>query len=481
MAPSRIIDDFRLELTLTKPPQLEEDAVRDLVAWLREIEVADFNPAPGDLLAFLQAIRDAVGGITSPPESPPPDYFYGSPPAGLQIPRSRFCEWMRAAMRLWVTELRPFWQAQCAPQKACGCSGPCGCHGTGATPHNMACECLLLAEVRITRSGGVVTDASLDQERRPFLVHLRMLEELLLCGPCCREAGTSGMSEALAGDVNGPISSNIVEGILGFPVEMSSPPSSDSLLGFDGTKWHLTAPPAAGAPQPSDAIPSAEAFGTAGTAGTQTQYSRADHVHPMPPFPLVPKPATVTPGAENFGTAPVVGVSPDYARADHIHQMPALPPVPQPSGILPAAEDFGTGGSIGVSADYARADHVHPMPPLNAVEHPPGPKAGEYFIMAAGILTAPGNKVNPTYNSLRIGVPIPPNPPVLPPQVLLTFDHYVPPSKGNAVYVVKGTSLGTQPAIFHVFDIKRDDGIVVQYPLEYKGDFMIEVSMFLKM
>ncbi len=189
MAPSRILDDFRLELTLTPPPQLEEDAVRDLIAWLREVEVADFNPVAGALEAFLQAIRDALGGITSPPQSPP-DFFYGSPPAGLRIPRRRLCEWMRAAMRLWVTELRPLWQAQCAPKASCGCAGPCGCHGTGAEPSGMACECLLLAAVSISRSGATVTGASLDEDRRPFLVHLRMLQELLLCGPnCCEGCG----------------------------------------------------------------------------------------------------------------------------------------------------------------------------------------------------------------------------------------------------------------------------------------------------
>lgn len=180
MAASRIIDDFRLELTLKPPPQLEEDAIRDFVSWLRAIEVADFNPAPGDLEAFLQAIKDALAGA-SPPQSPP-DFFVGSPPADLRIPRRLLCEWMRAALRLWVTDLRERWQAQCAPKKSCACGGPCGCHGSGAQPDNMACDCLLLAAVRIKRSSGGITGAELDEERRPYLLHLRMLQELLLCG-----------------------------------------------------------------------------------------------------------------------------------------------------------------------------------------------------------------------------------------------------------------------------------------------------------
>src|SRR5262249_50201037 len=105
MPPSRITDDFRLELTLTPPPQMEEDAVRDLIDWVRQIEVADFGPTQPDLDSFLQAIRDAMGGVSSPPGSPPIDYFYGSPPASLRLPRTALCQWMRAAMRLWVTEL----------------------------------------------------------------------------------------------------------------------------------------------------------------------------------------------------------------------------------------------------------------------------------------------------------------------------------------------------------------------------------------
>jgi hypothetical protein len=164
MAASRIIDDFRLELTLTPPRQLEEDAVRDFVAWLRKIKIGDFDPAPGEPEAFLQAIKDAVGNMDSPPPLAT-GLLLRNPPADLRIPRQLVYEWIRAALRLWVTELRPIWQTQCAPD-------------------DMACECLLLAEVRINLTGGIVTETTLDEKRRPFLVHSRMLQELLLCLPC---------------------------------------------------------------------------------------------------------------------------------------------------------------------------------------------------------------------------------------------------------------------------------------------------------
>ena len=106
MAPSRIVDDFRLELRLDPPPQREEDAVRDFVAWLRQIEIVDFAADPQDLKNFLDAIRAAAQELPSPI-----DFLYGSPPSDLFIPRSEVCEWLRAAFGLWVTELRPLWQS----------------------------------------------------------------------------------------------------------------------------------------------------------------------------------------------------------------------------------------------------------------------------------------------------------------------------------------------------------------------------------
>ena len=112
MAPSRIVDDFRLELRLDPPPQREEDAVRDFVAWLRQIEIVDFAADPQDLKNFLDAIRAAAQELPSPI-----DFLYGSPPSDLFIPRSEVCEWLRAAFGLWVTELRPLWQSAVS---ACG-------------------------------------------------------------------------------------------------------------------------------------------------------------------------------------------------------------------------------------------------------------------------------------------------------------------------------------------------------------------------
>jgi hypothetical protein len=170
MAPSRIVDDFRLELRLDPPPQREEDAVRDFVAWLRQIEIVDIAADPQHLKNFLDAIRAAAQELLSPI-----DFLYGSPPSTLFIPRSEVCEWLRAAFGLLVTELRPLWQSA-AP--ACGC--------TSGSDHRE--ECLLLAEVDVPVlppgddwSVDPAREIVINADRRPFLLHLRMLQEWLLC------------------------------------------------------------------------------------------------------------------------------------------------------------------------------------------------------------------------------------------------------------------------------------------------------------
>ena len=49
MKPSRIADDYRLELRASPPAQVEEDAVRDFVRWLRaNVNVVDASPPPAD-------------------------------------------------------------------------------------------------------------------------------------------------------------------------------------------------------------------------------------------------------------------------------------------------------------------------------------------------------------------------------------------------------------------------------------------------
>ena len=119
--------------------------------------------------------------------------MFGSPLLGLSIPAARACEYLQAAFRVWVTELRPLWRPnwfsewQCCDQK---------------TPQKVQPreECLLLAELdvplhRVALSGETkvddLRDVVVNEEHRPFLIHLRLLQEWLLCGRASRDTETA--------------------------------------------------------------------------------------------------------------------------------------------------------------------------------------------------------------------------------------------------------------------------------------------------
>ena len=180
MAPSRIADDYRLELRTEAPAQREEDALRDFVQWLHGVVVVDTSPPlPLDEAALLAALRDAaqpwIDALTlSPPASPssPPsltDYLYGSP-NGFSVSSSQLPELLRVAFRFWVTTLRPLWQACC-----------CACVPAASD------DCLLLARIDlpVIQSGGVWlvdsgADPLIDTAQAPYLISQRLLQEWLL-------------------------------------------------------------------------------------------------------------------------------------------------------------------------------------------------------------------------------------------------------------------------------------------------------------
>jgi hypothetical protein len=196
-APSRAKDDFRLELRLERPLQLEDDSAVDFVTWLREIEVADGGGTP--LAEFLDAIRaaattgdawlDSPPQVGSPPEIDAPDgpfdFLSGSPPLDLSIPREHLRRYLDAAFRLWTTELRPHLR-HAVPGCECGCGGGCA---DAATPADDACEdAVLLAELNLPLvfpGGGIeLADSGwfADDGKRPYVVNLRLLQEWVLSG-----------------------------------------------------------------------------------------------------------------------------------------------------------------------------------------------------------------------------------------------------------------------------------------------------------
>jgi hypothetical protein len=105
--------------------------------------------------------------------------MFGSPPGSLIINAADATEYFRAAFRVWVTELRPRWIARWH-----GCAAA-HIEGDEATDE----DCVLLAQLDVPLlplSPGTwdIPNAPIpvNQNERPFLVHLRLLQEWLLAG-----------------------------------------------------------------------------------------------------------------------------------------------------------------------------------------------------------------------------------------------------------------------------------------------------------
>jgi hypothetical protein len=185
MKPSRMQDFFALELRFDAPAQAEDDAVREFVAWIRQIPVVDDTP-PADTAAFVAALETATAEVDSSP-SAPLGFLAKPPPPTLAIPRAAYGEYLETLFAFWVTRLRA--RARSGPNAAeCGCCGGPGELDPGA-------ECLRIATVRFPiapdLSGELlVADATkivIDESMRPHLLHLRLLQEWTLTMPAATE------------------------------------------------------------------------------------------------------------------------------------------------------------------------------------------------------------------------------------------------------------------------------------------------------
>jgi hypothetical protein len=472
MAPSRVQDDFRLELRFTPPEQREEDALRDFVEWLRQIEIVDGVGSFATLDEFLDAVRTAAHLPGSPPNSPP-DFMFGSPPAGLRIPAAAACAYLRAAFRIWVTELRPLWL---------------GAGQTCRTPPDEAC--VLLAElnvplVQVALSGEWRVDDSrqvdINEERRPYLLPLRLLQEWVLCGRLTGESSGGG-------GVLGPTPADVVVAETTFGQPATAGVSLDYSRA-DHTHGTPPLPPIPTPPTPADTVIAEVSPGQAPTAGVATEYSRADHTHgtpPLPPIPTPPVPANTVVAETTAGQAPAAGVALEYSRADHTHGTPPLPPIPTPADTVAPETAFGRVASAGVSQQYSRADHTHGTPPAPAtatdvVERPPG--LSRYLIVAAGIVRGDGTNRPPVYNRLEARV-------AGNGLILIRFAGYRRPD--GFQYIVKALPVtNTQFPFFPVivFNQFTDEGFLLQVfqnnePIAPERlrlvELMIEVSQFFR-
>lgn len=179
MAPSRLVDDFALELRLTASVQPEEDGIRQFATWLDQIQITDTPGTFTTLDQFIANLRSAI---------PTADFVkdhglvfaLGSPLSGARVHKADSREFFRAAMRIWVTEIRPLVHAGCLPSGCC-----CGCGSTGLPAD--ADDSVLLAELLVpVILPGVgqqwkvdsTKDVRIDETRRPIVVHARLMQEL---------------------------------------------------------------------------------------------------------------------------------------------------------------------------------------------------------------------------------------------------------------------------------------------------------------
>lgn len=177
-APSRIADDFRLELRLARPDQQEEDAVRLFGALLRAVVVSE-SPGPNGVLT-PEELAERVQRIApsgSPPALPTLAELVGpdpgsppvSPPTGPALADSTLhpddTHAARvAAWRVWITEVRPTLAG-----------GAAGCPDGGE-------PCVLLARLELDIAEGpngpeVDGPVAVDEADRPWLLHTRLVQE----------------------------------------------------------------------------------------------------------------------------------------------------------------------------------------------------------------------------------------------------------------------------------------------------------------
>lgn len=189
MAPSRIADDFLVELSL-KPThhQKEEDTVIEFSAWLAAIPLVGTGGASREGFALAVAAWQP-GSVV---------------PAALQIPQAEAADFLRDALRIWVTQLRPV-----AYGRTCGCAAP-----EASADHD---ERVLLARlvIDVEQPSGqpwrVKSRARADESTRPILAHLRLLADTLL------RTMPSALPAALAAspsNSSGPSYETIAAGVL---------------------------------------------------------------------------------------------------------------------------------------------------------------------------------------------------------------------------------------------------------------------------
>jgi hypothetical protein len=182
--PSRIADDFMLELRFDSPDQFEELALRRYVAWIAQTQITS-TASPLSVAAIAQAISSAAGLPDGPPCTPD-TFLPPGTPNGLSIRPTDAGAFLRTAFGLWDTQLRPRWRIPgllqdwtCADQRTD--------HAADARSLALARLTVPLVQASATANNAwqvtpTLSQIQVDEQQRAYLVQLRTLQEWLLAG-----------------------------------------------------------------------------------------------------------------------------------------------------------------------------------------------------------------------------------------------------------------------------------------------------------
>ena len=186
-APSRIADAFELSLRTEPPAQVEENAIRAFGDLLRAIEITDGSGGFETAEDVEEIVRSMISG--SPPGFEP---FLDASPPGIRVRDQDAEEVLRAAFRVWVTDVRP---QLLADGRNCS-AGP---------PRE---DCVLLAELavpvaevgEVLQVAGDADSIEIEEGDRPYLLQTRVLQEC-----CIAHAGGGEGPEAPVVTVHGEL------------------------------------------------------------------------------------------------------------------------------------------------------------------------------------------------------------------------------------------------------------------------------------
>jgi len=447
MRESRVEDDYLLKLSWDAPDQRLYDSQGKFVHWLRQIPLDDaLVDSEANRAAFIDALRDAAP-TPEPSPAPPPDFMDGAPPAGLSIPRTALCEYLRIAFRLWVTEMRPM---RLGKNQAVA----------GGMPDE---ECVLLGQLDISLTDGRVVglnDIVITEDQRPYIVSLQMLQEWVLCG-LTNYLEAPGGAAVLEGDVevDPATTKNRVFNLQDIPLNpgpLASAVAGDNgkVLTFRNDEWVAEPPAAAPIPGPLDL--------TGDVGGTTT----ANVINKL-------KNIALNPGALASAVAGDDGKVLTFRNDEWVAEIPAAGPgtgaltgdveleadgatneiqrlqdkTLNAHGLTQAADD---GKVLTFRNDEWLAEALPALPPI-----PP------QFIVAAGRFNGDDSRVFTPLRNLAAHPIVIKNPAngLVMQLYFLTFDGF----KVKSSYIVKGTIVNTlfgQPRIIEVInfaDIQADE------------------------